>query len=311
MVAAVQSETAIGEATAMAVAPGAVVDDWAAIDPWSIGGVGLAGCVLLLVGGRLLKPALVLAIASLGAMLGLMLAGAARDGSLPGFVNALGIPPVVWVVVVPLFLGIAAAVLARVALALLLGASLATAVLLIGLMMATGGRALDPSTESTPAAEVSSAAVDGDAGDLGDRLEDAATDAVVRQLQQELVGEGVIPDLDQVRSWLPNGLAAWWRKATAGLEPGMIDLLVAFATVTGICGFMLALLLPERTAMVATSICGGWLVSGALTAGWVRLLPDTSPPTPFVTLLAWAVLAAMGVLYQGRRGRRARRAERE
>lgn len=312
MVSVVQSETVIGDVTATAVAPGSVVGDWAAIDPWSILGVGLAGCVLLLVGGRLLKPALVLAAASIGAIIGLQIAGAARDGSLPDLVNALGVPPVVWVVALPLVLGLGAAVLARAALALLLGASLGTAILLLGLVMATGGRALDASGAPGTSTETSTAApaVD-ESGDLVERLEDAATDAVLERLQDEFAGEGVIPDLGEVRSWVPDGLGRWWREATAGVEPGMIDLLVAFATVSGICAFMLALLLPDRTAMVATSIGGGWLVSGALMAGWVRLLPEASPPTPFMTLLAWVVLAALGVLYQGRRSRRARRVERD
>ena len=48
------------------------------VDPWVVGAVAIAGGILLLFGGRLLRPTLVLAVISLGAWLGLDLAEGTR-----------------------------------------------------------------------------------------------------------------------------------------------------------------------------------------------------------------------------------------
>lgn len=302
MVPVVQSQTTIGDSTA--VTPGAVVGDWAGIDPWSIAGVAIAGAILLLVGARLLKPALVLSMSMIGAILGLELAGATEDGTLPELVRAIGVPPLAWVVSLPLAFGLVAAMLGRLALAVLLGAAVSCAVLLVGLAIATGGRAAEVVIDPPPTATV-------DAGpaassSLADRMRDAVIEGVTQEAIEELADQVAVPDLDRVGSLLPAELGKRWRAATAGVPSGTVNLIVAIAMVFGICAGMFAVLLPERTAIVATSISGGWLVSGAAMAAWGRWMPESTPPTVFITLLAWGVLAALGVLHQSRRPKHAR-----
>ncbi len=296
MVAVVQSENSIGDAssTASAVAPGSIVGDWAGIDPWSILGVAIAGAVLLLFGARVLRPAVVLAASMLGAIGGLQLAGATREGSLPEIVQAMGVPPLAWVIGLPLVFGAVTLAVARLALAVLLGASVGSAVLLIGLAMVTQGRVIDGVTDSVEPASLRLMIQD-----EGDGFADHMTDRIVDTAVDRLLAEP--PELS---SLVPLGLVEWWREITVDVPPGTVDLVVALATVSGLCSGLLAMLLPARTAMVATSVCGGWLLSGTLVTAWVRWMPDAAPPTPFMTLLGWAVLTGLGVLYQSRARRR-------
>ncbi|MEE2894853.1 MAG: hypothetical protein VX726_03840, partial [Planctomycetota bacterium] len=51
----------------------AISGDWSGIDPWVLLGVAGVGVLLLFRGGRILKPAVILAAASFGALLGLRL----------------------------------------------------------------------------------------------------------------------------------------------------------------------------------------------------------------------------------------------
>ncbi len=298
MTALVQSENAIGDTAVSAVTSGAMVGDWSSIDPWSIIGVAIAGVVLLLLGARILKPAMVLAASMLGAILGLQLAGATREGSLPAVIQAMGIPPLVWVVGLPLTFGVATLAVARLALAVLLGAAVGTAVLLIGLAIATQGRVINGAViTQTRVASVHAAqeTVEGD-----DLAAQAIGEAVSGMLDQGAVAppSDWIPEIPDATAVMPQGLVDWWRETTEGTLPERIELVVALASVTGICAGLLGLLLPSRTAAIATSVCGGWLLSGAAVTAWVRWMPETSPPTPFMTLLAWAVLTGLGVMFQ-------------
>ena len=304
MVALVQSENAIGDTTVSAVTSGAMVGDWSSIDPWSIIGVAIAGVVLLLLGARILRPAMVLAASMLGAILGLQLAGATREGSLPAVIQALGIPPLVWVVGLPLTFGLATLAVARLALAVLLGAAVGTAVLLIGLAIATQGRVIDGAA-ITEARLTSMRSVQ-DPSEGSDLAAQVVGEAVTRMLDDGVSAEpsGWIPELPEASAVVPQGLADWWRETTAGIPEGTVDLVVALATVTGLCAGLLGLLLPTRTAAIATSVCGGWLLSGTVVTAWVRWMPDASPPTPFMTLLAWAVLTGLGVMFQWNSARR-------
>ncbi len=304
MTALVQSENAIGDTTVSAVTSGAMVGDWSSIDPWSIIGVAIAGVVLLLLGARILRPAMVLAASMLGAILGLQLAGATREGSLPAVIQAMGIPPLVWVVGLPLTFGLATLAVARLALAVLLGAAVGTAVLLIGLAIATQGRVIDGAAIT----EARLASVRGvqDPNEGSDLAAQVVGEAVTRMLDDGVSAEpsGWIPELPEASAVVPQGLADWWRETTAGIPEGTVDLVVALATVTGLCAGLLGLLLPTRTAAIATSVCGGWLLSGTVVTAWVRWMPDASPPTPFMTLLAWAVLTGLGVMFQWNSARR-------
>ena len=58
---------------------------WSMADPWAIAAVAIAGGILLLFGGRLLKPALIIAVIALGAALGLDLAEGTRTQTLPSW----------------------------------------------------------------------------------------------------------------------------------------------------------------------------------------------------------------------------------
>jgi hypothetical protein len=305
MVALVQSENAIGDTTVSAVTSGAMVGDWSSIDPWSIIGVAIAGVVLLLLGARILRPAMVLAASMLGAILGLQLAGATREGSLPAVIQAMGIPPLVWVVGLPLTFGLATLAIARLALAVLLGAAVGTAVLLIGLAIATQGRVIDGAA-GTGVSVASVRVVQEEGGEANDVTTQAIGEAVTRMLEDGASAEssGWIPELPEASAVVPQGLAAWWRNTTAGVPEGTVELVVALATVTGLCAGLLGLMLPTRTAAIATSVCGGWLLSGTVVTAWVRWMPEASPPTPFMTLLAWAVLTGLGVMFQWNSARR-------
>jgi len=324
-VAVVQSDTSIGETSIPVVEPGAIVGDWSGVDPWSILGVAIAGAVLLLFGARVLRPALVLAAAMLGAILGLQLAGATREGSLPAIVQGLDIPPLAWVVGLPLLSGLTTLALARFALAAMLGGSVGTGVLLIGLGVATQGRALDGGSGpvsgdgvtigSSPVALVADdrgSASDVDPG-FDQMLDRVANEAMDRMVATATPADatGWLPRLSSVSSLVPAGLADWWTGTTAGIPAGTVDLVVALATVTGLCCGLLALLLPSRTAMVATAIGGGWLLSGTMVTAWARWMSDASPPTPFMTLLGWGVLTGFGLLFQSRAARRRTVVERE
>ena len=269
-------------------------------DPWAIAAVAIAGAVLLLFGGRLLKPALIIAAIALGAALGLDLAEGTRAQTLPSWFLAAAIPGVVWLLVTPLLAGILAALLVRVALAVLLGIVTASVVLLVGVAIAqAGGGAV--SAEPPPAAVVSPSDQSGGANTGGDGPSIAGHVAALAG--SELAELGPLPDLGTV---VPAGLRSWWGGVTASIAPGTLDLVITLSVVAGICGFLVCLLIPDRTSIWATAIAGGWLLSAAGLAAWARLVAEASEPTPLVPLLAWAVLVGLGVLYQGRRERKSR-----
>jgi hypothetical protein len=239
----------------------------------------------------------------LGAIFGLQLAGATRDGTLPQFILGLGIPPLAWVIGLPVLFGLGTLAVARFALALLLGGAVGTAVLLIGLGVVTQGRAIDGTVGgTTPTALTVSRHAEDDGHDFGRLVEHVGDHAVDRLVADVTSGEGAgwLPSFPSGSSLVPPGLADWWQETTRGIAAGTVDLVVALASVTGLCAGMLALLLPSRTAMVATSLCGGWLLSGTMVAAWARWMTGWAPPTPFITLLAWALLSGLGLLFQSR-----------
>ena len=275
---------------------------WSMADPWAIAAVAIAGGVLLLFGGRILKPAIILAVIALGAALGLDLAEGTRAGTLPSWFLAAGIPGVAWLVIAPLLAGIVAALLARFALAVLLGGSIGSVVLLIGITVtgdAKGGLETDP----PPAATATTQA--GPAEDSASPMGRAMVDQLASMAQSELTALGPLPDLSTV---VPAGLRAWWRGATASIPPGTLDLVITIAVVAGLCGVLVCLLVPDRTSIWATSIAGGWLLSASGLAAWTHLGVGGGDPTPLLPLLGWGILVGLGVLYQSRhRGAQVRR----
>ncbi len=321
MMVVVQSEPAIEATAGSPTSMATVVGDWSGIDPWSIVGVAIAGVVLLLLGAKILRPAMVLAASTLGAMIGLQLAGATRAGTLPELVQQLHVPPMAWVIGVPLVLGVATLAVARFVLAVLLGLSVGTGVLLIALGLAPrqpveGPAAFGASIGSAVSLvrivpqNASEDAPDAGGGGMAELIPDDVTDRVADEVIRNVFGELSTAAADHVSeppAWsavIPRSIADWWSEITADVGPQHLELIVALATVVAICTTLLGLILPKRTAILATAVCGGWLLSGAMVTAWVRWMPDSAPPTPFNTLLAWAVLTALGGLYQSRGGRR-------
>ena len=282
---------------------------WNAIDPLMLILVAGTGIGLLLVGGRLLKPAVVLAAASLGAVVGLRLATGTRQETLPGWLLAQGIPSLVWVAGLPLIMGIISMIIARFVLAVMLGAATATAVLVLGLAIVEQSEPDAASVVRVSLAHVST--VDVDPGDEdaeiepADTVSDAVTQAVNDAVMESMLdrasdlADGVVGDLSGWSPAVPGWIRTWWSRSTAGVPPSTIDLLVALASVSAICALLLGLLLPDRTAIVATSIAGAWLLSAALAAAWSRF-GDGSPPPPFPSLLGGGLLAGVGILIQHR-----------
>ncbi len=267
------------------------------VDPWVVGAVAIAGGILLLFGGRLLRPTLVLAVISLGAWLGLDLAEGTRSQTLPGWFLAAGIPGVAWLIVTPILAGLLAALLVRFVLAVLIGGATGSVVLLIGVALA--GR-VEPGPSLTPPPSAMAAVDDG--GGAGAPPKASAVgggmaDHLAMLAESHLQELGPVPDLTTV---VPAGLRAWWSTETETVRPGTLDLVIAIAVVVGLCGFLTCLLLPDRAAIWATSIAGAWLLSAAGLAAWTRLMAEGAEPSPLLPLLVWAVLSGIGVLYQGR-----------
>ena len=111
--------------------PDPAVGDWTSVEPLTLAVVAAVGIVLLLLGGRLFRPSVILAAGVVGAVFGLRLAGGTRDQTLPGWLLAVGIPPLAWVIGLPLLGGVLAAIFARIMLALMVGVVGSGAVLLV------------------------------------------------------------------------------------------------------------------------------------------------------------------------------------
>lgn len=276
--------------------PPVVVGDWQALDPVVLGFVALTGVFLLLAGGRILRPAVILAIVGVGAWLGLGLATGTREATLPSWFLGFGVPPMVWVIALPLVMGLISIFIARFMLAVLLAAAAGTVVLVLGLAVAGGGdrgESLEAG-ESIPAiwhqAEPASA----------DPLSEAVRDQVAASVQEHLgrMADEFVGDVSDAAPQVPGWIQSWWRTATDGMASGTVDLVVALAAISAFCVLLLALLLPDRMAILATSIVGAWLASVSAAALWVWFEGGVSPPPPLPTLLAGVVLALVGMVVQ-------------
>ena len=286
---------------------------WSAADPVSLLVVGVVGLVLLLFGGRLFRPSLVLAAAVAGAMLGLQLASATRAGTLPGWMMTASIPPLVWVIGMPLVAGVLAAVFARVVLAILIGGLGVGGVLLIAVAVFGAGEAPagSGSNADTTAAswrvewqEQAEPAAQDDGQGLLEEIRAAAVEEIGGQVVDAATQRG-LEHVDEARrrllgltDTLFGELRAWWSVRTAHVAPAMLDLVMAIAVVVGIAGFIIALVRPVLVASIGTAFLGGWMLMACGAVLWSRFSSTGDLPSPFLMLLGWGFATAVGLLVQ-------------
>ena len=289
--------------------PDPAVGDWASVEPLTLGVVAGVGLVLLLFGGRLFRPCVILAAGVVGAIFGIRLAGATRDETLPGWMIAVGIPPLAWVIGMPLIGGVLAAIFARIMLALMVGVVGSGAVLLVSAVVLGVDAGPASTADSAPAGLRFQQAPDSTgSGGVGDSI-DAARDAAIDTVSDAAVDAIATEGLDRIRAARRRlgemaeatfgRIPDWWEARTANVSQGTLDLVLATAVVVGLGGFLLALVFPKPVATIGTSMLGGWLVMAAGGAAWARYGRTESLPAPFLMLLAWGVLAGAGLLVQG------------
>ena len=295
-----------------AAAPTSV--EWSAVDPISLAVVGGVGLVLLFFGGHLFRPSLVLAAAVAGAMLGLQLASATRADTLPAWLMGLGIPPLAWVIALPLLAGLLAAIFSRIVLAILIGAIGVVGVMLIavaffGLGGEDGGR--------TPNADASAIGwrvswqdqPASDAGGNDQGLLEGIRAAAVQELGSQVIDAATkngLENIEETRQQL-GGMAdsifadirAWWADRTRHVPPATLDLVMAMAVVVGIAGFVIALIRPVFVASIGTAVLGGWMLMACGAVLWARVSAGGDLPSPFLMLLGWGLATAVGILVQG------------
>jgi hypothetical protein len=290
---------------------------WSAVDPVSLAVVGGVGVVLLFFGGRLFRPCLVLAASVAGAMIGFQLASATRDNTLPAWTTSLDIPPLAWVIGMPILAGILAAIFSRLVLAILIGAIGVVAVMLIAVALIGLGK-----DGGTPASNNDASAVvwhsdqqdqpadpsDGnDQGllegiraaaveELGGSIIDVATQQGLEQVEESRRRLGEITDS------LFGELRAWWVDRTSHVAPAMLDLVMAIAVVVGIAGFVIALIRPVFVASIGTAVVGGWMLMACGALLWSRVSSAGDLPSPFLMLLGWGFATGVGLLVQASTG---------
>ena len=289
--------------------PDPAVGDWTSVEPLTLAVVAAVGIVLLLLGGRLFRPSVILAAGVVGAVFGLRLAGGTRDQTLPGWLLAVGIPPLAWVIGLPLLGGVLAAIFARIMLALMVGVMGSGAVLLVAAVALGVDTGPTETADATPIGlrfqQSSDATFTDQVGETLDATREAAIDTVSDAAVDAMATEG----LDRIRAARRRlgemaeasfgRIPDWWEARTANVSKGTLDLVLATAVVVGLGGFLLALVFPKPVATIGTSMLGGWLVMAAGGAAWARYGREGSLPSPFLMLLAWGVLAGTGLLVQG------------
>ena len=289
--------------------PDPAVGDWTSVEPLTLAVVAAVGIVLLLLGGRLFRPSVILAAGVVGAVFGLRLAGGTRDQTLPGWLLAVGIPPLAWVIGLPLLGGVLAAIFARIMLALMVGVMGSGAVLLVAAVALGVDTGPAETADAAPVGlrfqQSSDATFTDQVGETLDATREAATEEISDAAVDAIATEG-LERLRAARRRLGEMAEAsfgripdWWEARTANVSKGTLDLVLATAVVVGLGGFLLALVFPKPVATIGTSMLGGWMVMAAGGAAWARYGPAGSLPAPFLMLLAWAALAGGGLLVQG------------
>ena len=279
-------------------------------DPIALAFVGVTGLLLLVLGGRLLRPAIVLGALVASAALGLRLAVAELDG------GVLGVPPAVWAIGVPIAGVALALVVYRLCLGLLFALAAASAgflltVTLPAAILSWNALPADPSTG--PTSPISSAEVSVQEEEVApttpqeetpvlERIQSLALAAAESESSALLASslDGVVRSLS-VR--IDEGLSSasgWLASQTVGISATLRTLGLVVATVCGLIGLALGLSCPERVARLATAIVGGWLLVAAGSAAWMQCSWSTAPPPPYAVLLAWGALTVGGVVVQSR-----------
>ena len=271
-------------------------------DPVVVLVLGVAGVLLLLWGGRLLRPGVLLAAVVLGAGLGLRLAMVDEQGGL------FGLPPMAWVIGTPILAGILALLLCRLFLASLLAISAASAgflgVLVAVAIMGEGTLASgDGDGGSKPEHVVAAEEPTGEeagSGEVLERLKALATSQAEEEARARLRTE-----LDSMGRTLASGIDSgvlatlkWLWARAQGLEPSIRALGLAVAVVCGLLGFLLGLISPDRVARVATAVVGGWLLAAVVVAAWNRFGVTENGPPPLGMLIGWGVVSTVGIVVQ-------------
>lgn len=278
-------------------------------DPVALTIVGVTGLLLLVLGGRLLRPAIVLGALVASAALGLRLAVAELDGGI------LGIPPAVWAIGVPIAGVALALVVYRLCLGVLFALAAASAGFLLTVTLpaailsfngapadsSSGPTSPHTSTEVSEDDEIAPATPQEETPVL-ERIKSLARATAESESSAQLASgmDGVARSLS-VR--IDEGLSSasgWLASQTVGVSATLRTLGLVVATVCGLIGLALGLASPERVARLATAIVGGWLMVAAGSAAWMQYSLTVAPPPPYAVLLAWGAFTAVGVVVQSR-----------
>lgn len=236
--------------------------------------IGVGG-LLLFFGGKLLRPAILLASLVVSGAVGLRLAASELD---PGL---LGLPPAAWAIGIPL-LGVALAfVLYRLCLAGLFAAAAAVA----GFLLTVTFVSLAASPSPT--------------------LSLAVPTSLPQVIDADVFGH-VDVALESLSERVDHAVAtaSGWLAAHSSEAPSNVRMLgLAVATVCGVVGLALGLMMPDRVARIATVVIGSWLVLVAGTSLWEQYGREGSPLSPQAALISWCVLAGIGAAVQSRQHR--------
>ena len=230
------------------------------------------GVLVLFFGGRLLRPATLLAALVVGGAAGLRLAEVEDQTGL------LGIPPWSWAVGIPILSAALAFVLYRLCLAVLFAAAAAVAGFLLTVAFMTLG--------ATPAE--------------GPPLIAPATAAMVLDAEVLEHVDSVLQRLSTEIETTVSMASGWVATHSEGVAPSARRFGLVVATICGIVGLALGLAMPDRVARIATVVIGSWLLVAAGTAIWAFLGRNQAPPPPTGVLVAWCVLAGVGAAVQSR-----------
>ena len=273
-------------------------------DPLGLAMVAGLGLLLLLLGGRLLRPGLFLAGVVLGGGLGLRLAVVDVNGGIAG------IPPLVWVIGLPIIFGILGLVLYRICLAGLLGMAMAAAGFLLTLVVLSAMS--DAPITSPPDAEPSASSTveqadEQDAGEYVDPITPVLDriKSLASSKAEEQVREQVRSELDTaaraLASRIDTGVLAatgWLWARASGLAPTVRNLALLVAVVLGLLGFLFGLASPDRVARIGTAIVGDWLLTMAAAATWNGFAGAESTLPPMALLVLWGLISSIGGVVQ-------------
>ncbi len=245
----------------------------------------IVGLILWLVGGRVLKPAVVLLGAAGGALAGSVIAPRLLDGSIAGAEPA-------WIgMAVGGLIGLGAAVAVfRVAMAAA-GAGVFAAVGILGALVYLNFQPGGLELRDQGGAQTVS---------LRDRVVESATRVAMNSAADRATGA-----TDEEQSASLHAAAGAEAKSLWAAVPEESRLLLAsVAFAAGLAGMLIGALMPVRAASIVTALMGSavalasavWL-AGALQIQWV----EPSRVGPVGWLAAWAMLAAAGVYLQGSR----------